>query len=130
MAAFSAQECANYVKHAGCASKRPESALDAKYRDLWARSLPREMLYQLAIYALSKSTGAPRSTILYPTLDADAVDQTVLLKDPALGHKRAEIMLRPVNLLELETLIRPRQSPLIARTRRKFAHTMVTPTTE
>jgi hypothetical protein len=27
MAAFSLRERANYVKHAGCASKRPESAL-------------------------------------------------------------------------------------------------------
>ena len=38
----------------------------------------------------------PRSTILYPTLVAEAVDQIVLLKDPIFGHKRAEIALRPV----------------------------------
>ena len=66
-------------------------------------SLPRDMLYQLAIYALSKNTGVPRSTILYPTLAVEAVDQVVLLKDPILGQKRAEVALRPVNLLELET---------------------------
>ena len=68
-----------------------------------------DMLYQLAIYALSKNNGVPRSTILYPTLIAEAVDQIVLLKDPIFGHKRAEIALRPVNLLKLEELIRPRQ---------------------
>ena len=38
----------------------------------------------------------PRSTILYPTLVAEAVDQIVLLKDPIFGHERAEIALRPV----------------------------------
>jgi 5-methylcytosine-specific restriction enzyme subunit McrC len=99
--------------------------LDAKYRDLWERRLPREMLYQLAIYALSKNAGKPRSTILYPTLAVDSVDQVVLLKDPIVGNKRAEIVLRPVNLLQMEALIRPRQSALVARKRQQFARNLV-----
>jgi 5-methylcytosine-specific restriction enzyme subunit McrC len=99
--------------------------LDAKYRDLWETSLPLEMLYQLAIYALSKTTGMPRSTILYPTLANGAVDQVVRLKDPILGSKRAEIVLRPVNLLEMEHLVRPRQGALASRHRRQFAQTLV-----
>ena len=99
--------------------------LDAKYRDLWETSLPRDMLYQLAIYALSKNTGKPRATILYPTLAAEAVDQVVLLKEPILGNKRAEIALRPVNLLELENLVRPRQGALVARQRQSFARRLV-----
>jgi len=99
--------------------------LDAKYRDLWETSLPRDMLYQLAIYALCKNTGVPRSTILYPTLAPEAADQVVRLKDPVLGAKRAEIILRPVNLLGLESLVRPRHGALAARSRREFAHTLV-----
>jgi 5-methylcytosine-specific restriction enzyme subunit McrC len=99
--------------------------LDAKYRDLWETLLPSDMLYQLAIYALSENAGAPRSTILYPMLAIDAVDQVVLLKDPILGQKRAEVAFRPVNLLDLDNLVRPRQGALAARHRQQFAQTLV-----
>ena len=83
------------------------------------------MLYQLAVYALSKTTAPSRSTVLYPTLAANAIDQVILLKDPALGHKRAEIGLRPVDLLKMEGLIRPRQGAAVSRKRREFAHRLV-----
>ncbi len=99
--------------------------LDAKYRDLWATLLPRDMLYQLAIYALSKNTGKPSATILYPTLAAEAVEQLVLLKDPVSGGKRAEIALRPVNLLQMERLTRSRQGARVARQRQRFAQALV-----
>ena len=128
-------EAANNPKRRRAVVPRPDFAvlshgkviefLDAKYRDLWETSLPREMLYQLAIYALSKSTGQPSATILYPTLADDASEQIVLLKDPMLGKKRAEIVLRPVNLLQMDTLTRPWQGTLVARQRQSFAHALV-----
>jgi hypothetical protein len=83
------------------------------------------MLYQLAIYALSKNTGNPRATILYATLAAEAVEQLVLLKDPVLGSKRAEIALRPVNLLQMERLTRSRQGARVWRQRQRFAQALV-----
>jgi 5-methylcytosine-specific restriction enzyme subunit McrC len=99
--------------------------LDAKYRDLWEKPLPREMLYQLTVYALSKKDGAIRSTIIFPTMNHAAVDQIVLLKDPIHGHKNAEVILRPVNLLDLEMLVRPRGGALVARRRRALAEFLV-----
>ena len=81
------------------------SVLDAKYRDLWVQSLPREMLYQLSMYALGGSDSNRQAVILYPTLEAGAVDQTILLKDPVHGSEQARIVLRPVELLELKRLI-------------------------
>ena len=89
--------------------------LDAKYRDLWAHSLPREMLYQLAIYALSRSDPDRQAVVLYPTLTSGAVDQTIVLNEPVEGAEKARIVLRPVELLELERLVSA--SPSVQRER-------------
>lgn len=93
------------------------SLLDAKYRDLWTQSLPREMLYQLAVYALSRSGNDPEAVILYPTLAGGAIDQVIVLNEPVEGAEKARIVLRPVELLELEGLVSA--PPSVERDRRR-----------
>lgn len=65
------------------------AVLDTKYRDLWAQPLPREMLYQLALYALGRVNGERTSAILYPTVDAAAREQTLSIQEPVRGVQQA-----------------------------------------
>jgi len=85
---------------------RMAAVLDAKYRDLWRESLPREMLYQLSIYALGRAGKDRIAVILFPTLDDFASEQVLCINDPVQGCEQGRVVLRPVNLLELEGLIR------------------------
>jgi 5-methylcytosine-specific restriction enzyme subunit McrC len=98
--------------------------LDAKYRDLWSEDLPREMLYQLAIYALSQRSPG-RATILYPTMNSAARDSVVRIHEPSSGNPRAEVVQRPVNLGDLAKLLPPGSGINAARQRQEFALKLV-----
>ena len=80
------------------------SLLDAKYRDLWEKSLPREMLYQLVVYAISHRQKL-QSSILYPTTDPLAKEARIDVTDPVYGQHLGQVCLRPVNLVEIEELV-------------------------
>lgn len=59
-------------------------ALTAKYRDLWENSLPRDMLYQLAMYPMSQK-GRRIGTILYPAADNAVGEARIEIRDPIRG---------------------------------------------
>ena len=90
-------------------SGRVKAILDAKYRDLWERPVPREMLYQLLVYALSHKH-CTEAAILYPTSASAARESKVQLRDPVAGVGRATVVLRPVYLGRLLQLVASRRT--------------------
>ncbi|MBI1917616.1 MAG: restriction endonuclease [Planctomycetes bacterium] len=98
---------------------RQVAILDAKYRDLWEKALPREMLYQLGIYAASHEQRS--ATILYPTTDNSAKEARIAVTDPVFGRQIALVCLRPVHVIFLEDLIMSGRSAGVERARRDYA---------
>lgn len=101
-------------------SRKVVAVLDAKYRDIWEQGLPRDMLYQLALYALAQAAPGRRAAILYPTMETAAREQAIIVHEPSGGAHQAEVILRPVKLLELDQLLRHRD-PQTGKQRRALA---------
>jgi len=99
------------------------SILDAKYRDLWEKSLPREMLYQLVVYAISHRQ-RPQSSILYPTTNERAKESRIDVTDPVFGRSIGQVCLRPVLLPLLESMVTSNTSQG-RRERESYAHRLV-----
>lgn len=97
--------------------------LDAKYRDIWNLGLPREMLYQLSLYALAQGRGV--AAILYPAPGRDAVEQRIDINDPLTLGSRGSVALRPVPLDAIERLIRAPASELRSQHRRVLARSLL-----
>ncbi len=93
--------------------------LDAKYRDLWERRLPDDMLYQLTIYAASHELKS--ATILYPTINTGATEARIGIRDSIMGGEVAQVRLRPVVLGILEALILSDRSAGVQRERKAYA---------
>jgi len=84
------------------------------------------MLYQLSIYALSQKP-LGRATILYPTFDESAKDAVVCIRDPFSVAPRAEVVLRPVNLMRLAELVAAPASSQVLRRKRAEAGRWISP---
>ncbi|MFH5805578.1 McrC family protein [Alienimonas sp. DA493] len=95
----------------------PPALPDAKYRDLWEKRLPREMLYQLVVYAVSRPA-RPRAAIPYPTADPAVREARIDVADPLAGRPLGRVDLRPVNLTQIERLV---GSPTAAARRERAA---------
>jgi 5-methylcytosine-specific restriction enzyme subunit McrC len=102
---------------------RPVAVLDAKYRDLSQQKLPREMLYQLAMYAATQPVGV--ATILYPTTTASATEVRYAVCNPTSGQQVAQVNVRPVPLQELEGLLVAASDAIVVRRRKELARRLL-----
>jgi len=62
-----------------------------------------------------------KAAILYPTLNREAREARVGIKDPSTGQRLGVVILRPVDLMTLERLLRSARSPQNDRDRKAYA---------
>jgi 5-methylcytosine-specific restriction enzyme subunit McrC len=101
-----------------------KAILDAKYRDLWEKTLPREMLYQLGMYALVHNN-VRGSTILYPTTSTEASEERIIINDPVSRDFQGSVTIRPVNVHQFDDLIQLPTSKPNSRMKEQYANYMV-----
>ncbi len=99
--------------------------LDAKYRDLWRKSLPVEWLYQLTIYALASPDEV--SVLLYASMSESAHDEEVEIRQPVPWSNRApaSVILRPVPLGMLAALVGSDATTEVVGRRQQLAQRLV-----
>lgn len=78
--------------------------VDAKYKDLWNNRISSDMLYQLAIYAIS-GTGNKTATILYPSVNDIPSVQKIDIKNPVSNVKIGEVILQTINLVKIASFL-------------------------
>ncbi|HUT02929.1 MAG TPA: restriction endonuclease [bacterium] len=98
---------------------KPMALLDAKYRDLWANPPTANMLYQLAIYALTRGQDGS-ATILYPALH-ERREQRIWVRNPIDGSGRGQVIIRAVNLSRLEKYVTEPNTAQARRNRTRYA---------
>lgn len=87
--------------------------LDAKYKDLWNQRIPSNMLYQLAIYAMS-GTASKTSTIIYPSVSDIPSVQKIDINNPVSNVKVGEVILQAINLFKIANLLTDDKRKLIS----------------
>ena len=99
--------------------------LDAKYRDVWTKSLPAEWLYQLSIYALASP--AQIGVLLYASMSDSAQDERIEIRQPVAWSSKtpAAVILRPVPLGHLAQRISREQVSTSAAARQRLADRLV-----
>jgi 5-methylcytosine-specific restriction enzyme subunit McrC len=100
--------------------------LDAKYRDIWANNVTRDILYQLSIYALSQQE-ARNSIILYPSLHPRAEEERIEIADPLSESRKAGVIVRPVNISFLHSLVTAAGSYAIEKNKARYAENLISP---